>query len=106
MGLQDVYYGAQALDEYGYWDCTTEFLKRVNETLSLNRRKPITVHAPFIDKKKVESVRLGMELGVNFAYTWSCYRGGAKACGTCPTCIERLKAFEEAGLKDPLPYGK
>ncbi len=103
-GLCELYYGAQALDEYGYWDCTAEFLRRINGTLSLNRREAITVHAPFIDKKKVESVRLGVELGVNFGYTWSCYRGGVKACGTCPTCIERLKAFAEAGVKDPLAY--
>ena len=104
QGIHDVYYGAQALDEYGYWDCTTDFLARVNAVLALNRREPVTVHAPFIHKKKVESVRLGIELGVNFGYTWSCYRGGEKACGTCPTCVERLKAFDEAGAADPLPY--
>ena len=103
-GIQEVYYGAQALDEYGYWDCTTEFLRRINGTLALNRRKAIEVHAPFIDKKKVESVRLGQALGVNFGYTWSCYRGGDKACGTCPTCVERLHAFKGAGVTDPVPY--
>jgi 7-cyano-7-deazaguanine synthase len=104
QGIRDVYYGAQALDEYGYWDCTTEFLKHVNAVLALNRRDPIAVHAPFIHQKKVESVRLGVELGVHFIHTWSCYRGGELACGTCPTCVERLKAFEEAGANDPLPY--
>lgn len=104
QGIRDIFYGAQALDEYGYWDCTTDFLARVNAVLALNRREPITVHAPFIHKKKVESVRLGVALGVNFGYTWSCYRGGERACGTCPTCVERLKAFEEAGVVDPLPY--
>ena len=83
QGIRDIFYGAQ---------------------LALNRREPITVHAPFIHKKKVESVRLGVELGVYFGYTWSCYRGGERACGTCPTCVERLKAFEEAGVADPLPY--
>jgi len=103
-GIRDVYYGAQALDEYGYWDCTTEFLRRINGTLALNRRDAIAVSAPFIDQKKVESVRLGAELGVNFGYTWSCYRGGEKACGKCPTCVERLKAFAEAGVVDPLAY--
>jgi 7-cyano-7-deazaguanine synthase len=105
VGIRDVYYGAQALDEYGYWDCTSEFLARINTVLSLNRREPITVHAPFIAKKKVESVRLGVELEVNFAYTWSCYRGSEKACGKCPTCVERLKAFDEAGVEDPIAYG-
>lgn len=103
-GIRDVFYGAQALDEYGYWDCTREFLARINATLALNRRNAITIHAPFIDRRKVASVRLGAELGVNFSFTWSCYRGGEKACGRCPTCVERLKAFEEAGVADPVPY--
>ncbi|MCC6696791.1 MAG: 7-cyano-7-deazaguanine synthase QueC [Candidatus Hydrogenedentes bacterium] len=104
QGIRDVYYGAQALDEYGYWDCTKDFLERVNAVLALNRREPVTIHAPFVSKKKADSVRLGVELGVLFNQTWSCYRGGARACGVCPTCVERLKAFKEAGLEDPLPY--
>ncbi|MCL4693721.1 MAG: 7-cyano-7-deazaguanine synthase QueC [Candidatus Hydrogenedentes bacterium] len=103
-GIRNVFYGAQALDEYGYWDCTTDFLERVNAVLSLNRRERVTVHAPFIEKKKVDSVRLGQELGVLFTHTWSCYRGEEKACGVCPTCVERLKAFHEAGIEDPVPY--
>ncbi len=102
--ISKVFYGAQALDEYGYWDCTTDFLERVNAVLALNRRERVTVRAPFIEKKKADSVRLGQELGVLFAQTWSCYRGGEKACGVCPTCVERLKAFKEAGIEDPLPY--
>ncbi|GMV98995.1 MAG: 7-cyano-7-deazaguanine synthase [Candidatus Hydrogenedentota bacterium] len=103
-GVTDVYYGAQARDEYGYWDCTAEFLKRINEVLSLNRRQAITVHAPFVASLKSDAVRLGAELGVDFTHTWSCYRGGVAACGTCPTCVERLKAFADAGLTDPLQY--
>jgi 7-cyano-7-deazaguanine synthase len=103
-GIHNVYYGAQALDEYGYWDCTIDFLEGVNAVLALNRREPVTIHAPFIDKMKSHSVRLGQGLGVVFAQTWSCYRGETKACGVCPTCVERLKAFREAGLVDPLPY--
>jgi len=103
-GMCDIFYGAQALDEYGYWDCTTDYLERVNAVLALNRRERITIHAPFIDKKKSHSVRLGQELGVVFAQTWSCYRGERRACGVCPTCVERLKAFKEAGVEDPLSY--
>jgi len=103
-GLYDVFYGAQAQDEYGYWDCTTEFVARLNHTLALNRARPVTVHAPFADMSKAETVALGVELGVDFARTWSCYRGGAKACGTCPTCVERINAFKVAGVADPIPY--
>lgn len=104
-GIPDVFYGAQAHDEYGYWDCTQSFIERLNQVLELNRRDRVTVHAPFVDKKKFELAQLGKELGVDFSHTWSCYRGGETACGTCPTCVERLKAFREAGATDPLPYG-
>ncbi len=103
-GIRDVFYGAQAHDEYGYWDCTKGFIERLNKVLELNRRDGVTVRAPFVDKKKFELVRLGTELGVDFSHTWSCYRGGETACGTCPTCVERLKAFREAGATDPLAY--
>lgn len=102
--IQDVFYGAHAQDEYGYWDCTRDFLARMNAVLALNRGAPVTIHAPFLDKSKAEMLRLGFELGVDFAQTWSCYRGGGVACGTCPTCVERLNAFEAAGRADPLPY--
>lgn len=100
----DIYYGAQAQDEYGYWDCTVEFLERMNATFALNRARPVQVHAPFMDRKKAELITLGNELGVDFSRTWSCYRGEALACGTCPTCVERLNAFRDAGIDDPLPY--
>ena len=102
--IREVFYGAQAQDEYGYWDCTTVFLERMNHVLSLNRAEPVVIHAPFVSMKKSETVRLGAALGVDFARTWSCYRGGETACGTCPTCIERINAFIEAGLADSLPY--
>lgn len=103
-GIRDVFYGAHALDAYGYWDCTAEFIDRLNRVLALNRREPVTVHAPFVGMKKAESLRIGVELGVDYALTWSCYRGGEKACGACPTCVERLNAFRELQLQDPLPY--
>ncbi|HNT89635.1 MAG TPA: 7-cyano-7-deazaguanine synthase QueC [Candidatus Hydrogenedentes bacterium] len=101
-GIRDVFYGAQAQDEYGYWDCTRAFVDRINDTLALNRRDAVRVHAPFIEKRKADTVRLGLELGVDFTRTWSCYRGGERPCGTCPTCVERRNAFHEAGAEDPL----
>ncbi len=106
QGIREVFYGAQAHDEYGYWDCTRAFLTRINATLALNRRDAVTIHAPLIGKRKAELVRMGRALGIDFVQTWSCYRGGEKACGTCPTCVERLKAFAEVGLIDPLPYAQ
>jgi len=103
-GVYRVYYGAQAQDEYGYWDCTVDFLDSINATLSLNRRDAVTVYAPLINKSKAENVALGLKLGVEFANTWSCYRGEDKACGTCPTCVERLNAFAAMGMHDPVEY--
>jgi 7-cyano-7-deazaguanine synthase len=103
-GIRDIYYGAQAQDEYGYWDCTRDFLDRINNVLALNRRDAVEIHAPFVADRKAESVRRGIALGVDFAHTWSCYRGADLACGTCPTCVERLNAFREANHSDPLEY--
>ena len=104
QGVGEVFYGAQAQDEYGYWDCTTDFVARINQTLALNRGCPVCVEAPFVKMSKAAIVRRGVELDVDFAQTWSCYRGAERACGRCPTCVERLHAFEEASITDPLPY--
>ncbi len=104
--IQDVFYGAQAQDEYGYWDCTADFVDKINGVLALNRRQPVVIHAPFVTMRKAETVKLGIRLGVDFAHTWSCYRGGAAACGRCPTCVERKNAFREVGIDDPITYAQ
>lgn len=102
QGIADVFYGAQAQDEYGYWDCATDFLERMNAVLALNRKDAVRIYAPFVTLSKTELVGRGEALGVDFAKTWSCYRGGEKPCETCPTCVERAKAFAESGIPDPL----
>jgi len=101
-GVADLFYGAQTQDRYGYWDCTVEFLDTINSVLALNRRGAVTVKAPFIGMRKGEELKLGLELGVDYAHTWTCYRGGAQPCGECPSCTERAAAFLEVGLPDPL----
>ena len=98
----ELFYAAQAQDFYGYWDCTREFLCKMNETLSLNRRQPVVVKAPFVDLAKGDIIANGLKLGVNYIDTWTCYRGGAKPCLECPSCVERLKAFESNNCQDPL----
>jgi len=100
--VTDVYYGAQAQDEYGYWDCTTDFLTRINHLLALNRKTPVTVLAPFVNRHKADVVRIGIDLGVDYALTWTCYRGEDTPCGTCPSCVERSNAFAASGISDPL----
>jgi 7-cyano-7-deazaguanine synthase len=101
-GCQQIFYGAQAQDEYGYWDCTVEFLEKINEVFSLNRRNSVKVVAPFVGKAKAEVASIGAANGVDFGRTWTCYRGGEKPCMTCPSCVERSLAFENAGISDPL----
>lgn len=100
-----VFYGAQAQDEYGYWDCTPAFVDGLNGVLNLNRKHPVRIEAPFSRSQKAGGVRIGLRLGVDFAHTWSCYRGGERPCSVCPTCVERRNAFAAAGVPDPLMGG-
>jgi 7-cyano-7-deazaguanine synthase len=92
-GIEDVFYGAQQQDEYGYWDCTEPFVERINAVLALNRRRPVRVHAPFAAMTKAAVLRLGRQLQVDYDHTWTCYRGGTTPCGTCPSCAERNRAL-------------
>lgn len=94
QGMADVFYGAQTQDQYGYWDCTTDFVGKINDALALNRKRPVRVHAPFAAMDKAEIVKLGQTLGVDYGRTWSCYRGGEQPCGTCPSCVERNQAMD------------
>lgn len=103
-GVCDIFYGAQSHDLYGYWDTTPEFLAQLNQVYRLNRKTPIQIHAPLVHHSKTDILRLGLELGVDYGQTWSCYEGKELACGRCPTCAERLQAFINLGLTDPLPY--
>ena len=92
-GIEDVFYGAQAQDRYGYWDCTVDFIEAINNVLSLNRKVAVTIHAPFVEKTKKQIIEIGLELGVDYEHTWTCYRGGEQPCGECPSCMERDSAF-------------
>jgi 7-cyano-7-deazaguanine synthase len=104
LAVEHIYYGAQSHDMYGYWDTTAEFLARLNQVYSLNRKTDIQIKAPLVNHSKTDILRLGLELEVDYAQTWSCYEGQEAACGRCPTCAERLKAFKNLGMVDPLPY--
>ena len=104
QGVSNVFYGAQRHDIYGYWDTTPQFLEQLNRVYRLNRKTPVTIQAPFVQYSKTDILRHGLELEVDYRLTWSCYEGRDVACGHCPTCAERLKAFEEVGIPDPLPY--
>ena len=101
----EVYYGAQNADEHsGYWDTNSHFLGSVNTIFNLNRKNPVTVKAPFIKFDKDEIVKIGKRLGVDFSKTHTCYNGTEVGCGTCVSCANRIQAFINAGLEDPIEY--
>jgi len=112
IGASEVWIGVNMVDYSGYPDCRLEFLKAMNRALNLASKRyvetglGISIVAPVIHMRKSEEILIGAKLGVPFDLTWSCYQGGDKACGICDSCQIRLKAFEEAGLKDPIAYQK
>ncbi|HET9110464.1 MAG TPA: 7-cyano-7-deazaguanine synthase QueC [Ktedonobacterales bacterium] len=110
IGANDSFLGINSLDYSGYPDCRPEFLESFQRTANLATKagtddgRTLQYHAPLIQMTKAEIVREGTRLGVPWELTWSCYEGGDEACGTCDSCLLRLKGFAEAGLTDPLPY--
>jgi len=103
LGWRHVAYAAHKGDA-PYPDCTAEYVYAMKTLLELAHHEPITLEAPFLGATKGEIVQLGAKLGVPLERTWSCYKGGDKHCGKCPTCLERKKAFEEAGIDDLTEY--
>lgn len=102
----EIYIGAHGDDAAGnaYADCSLNFINAMSEAISLGTYGNVSIVAPFAGKSKSEVVKTGLSLSVPYRLTWSCYEGGEKACGTCGTCIDRLKAFEANGVKDPIEY--
>lgn len=98
-----IYYGAHADDSAGnaYPDCSEAFNNAMNTAIYEGSGHQLEISAPFVGMSKAEVVKLGLSLGVPYELTWSCYEGGEKPCGKCGTCIDRAKAFELNGIKDP-----
>jgi len=89
LKAQKLFYGAHAGDHPIYPDC---------------RKEIVELEAPYVDLKKEDILKIGLKLGVDYSLTWSCYKGGEKACGRCGTCTERIEAFRKIGVKDPIEY--
>jgi 7-cyano-7-deazaguanine synthase len=105
LGAGKVYIGAVGPDSSGYPDCRPAYYQAFNEVVKTGTREGrIEVVTPLIAMRKAEIVRLGLELGAPFDLTWSCYSREDQACGSCDSCVLRLRAFEAAGVKDPIPY--
>lgn len=103
-GCSKIMYGAHADDAAGaaYPDCSVDFVNAMNQAIYLGSGNQLTIEAPFVSLTKADVVKKGLELGVPYELTWSCYEGGEKPCGKCGTCIDRQRAFELNGTVDPL----
>lgn len=102
----EIYLGAHADDSAGnaYADCSKEFTDTIGKAINIGTYGLVHVVAPLVELNKAGVVKLGLELGTPYDLTWSCYEGGEKQCGKCGTCIDRKKAFEANGVKDPVEY--
>lgn len=101
-----IYLGAVAEDSSGYPDCRPEFYEAFARVISLGTKPEtsIRVKTPVINLKKSEIIALGQKLNAPLELTWSCYTESERACGACDSCALRLKAFREAGIRDPVSY--
>jgi len=105
LGAKRIYIGAVEPDSSGYPDCRPAYYKAFNQVVKAGTKAgDIEIETPLIAMRKAEIVRLGLELGAPFDLTWSCYSREDRACGVCDSCVLRLRAFEAAGVQDPIPY--
>jgi len=113
LGVFDIFIGVNALDYSGYPDCRPEYIAAFERMANLALKAAvegagkIIIHAPLLSLTKSEIIRRGIDLGIDYSLTHSCYDPGpdGKACGRCDSCVLRLKGFREAGARDPIPYG-
>jgi 7-cyano-7-deazaguanine synthase len=107
LGAEKVYIGAVEPDSSGYPDCRPAYYRAFNEVVKTGTKGgAIEVVTPLIAMRKREIVTLGLELGAPFDLTWSCYQRQDRACGVCDSCVLRLRAFYDAGARDPIPYAE
>lgn len=108
-GATTVFIAANAVDFSGYPDCTPEFMEAFQKMIDLGTKvgregRGVKIEAPILRETKAQIVKEAIRLHVPLELTWSCYRGGAKACGVCDSCLLRLEGFKAAGVKDPIGY--
>ncbi len=112
LAISDIFIGVNALDYSGYPDCRPEYIAAYERMANLatkegvEGRQDVRIHTPLIDLTKAEIIRRGLELGVDYGLTLSCYdpSPSSEACGQCDACLLRLRGFAENGIPDPAPY--
>jgi 7-cyano-7-deazaguanine synthase len=105
-GAGAIFIGVQSLDYSGYPDCRPQFIEAFQKVIDLGTKDTtnISLKTPFIRMTKTDILRVGINLGVPYEHTWSCYRNEGAACGTCGSCHFRRQAFAELGRDDPIEY--
>ena len=103
-GLKHVMLANHAGDHAIYPDCRAEFVTAMSAAIANGTYDGVTLFAPYTDITKTDIVRRGAAIGIDYAETWSCYKGGEKHCGKCGTCTERKESFRDAGVTDTTEY--
>jgi 7-cyano-7-deazaguanine synthase len=114
VGAQDIFFGANQLDYSGYPDCRDEYIRAFEKMANLATKSAVEgksrvrIHTPLLQMTKGEIIKTGLQLGLDYGMTWSCYDPleDGRACGQCDSCRLRLKGFREAGSIDPIAYAR
>ena len=104
LGADQVYYGAHGGDHAIYPDCRPLFVEKMNDVCAIANYEAVSIDVPYLHNDKTEILRDGLAMGLDYSQTWTCYNGREKACGKCGACQERLEAFRENSVEDPLSY--
>lgn len=106
MGAAICFYGAHGGDHVLYPDCRPVFVERMNDVAAVANFEAVRIEAPYLHADKSRILADGLDMGLDYAETWTCYLGEELACGECGSCRERLNAFASLGVVDPLAYAK
>jgi 7-cyano-7-deazaguanine synthase len=104
LGCRRIYYGAHSGDHAIYPDCRPEFVDRMNDVSAIANYYPVEIVTPYINVDKSDILRDGLDMGLDYGKTWTCYNGQNLACGKCGACVERLESFAANGIQDPISY--
>jgi 7-cyano-7-deazaguanine synthase len=104
VGASQVYYGAHSGDHAIYPDCRPEFVQKMNDVCQIANYESVEIFSPYLTVNKSAILADGLSMGLNYSETWTCYNGREKACGKCGSCQERLEAFRDNKVIDPIAY--
>lgn len=103
-GLHKVFIANHSGDHAIYPDCRASFISAMSDAMKAGTYEGVIIEAPYTNISKADIARRGKALGIDYAETWSCYKGGDRHCGRCGTCVERKEALRDAGIEDKTEY--